>query len=191
MLPLQDALTSTVRTSLLILLGAVGFLLLVACANVMNLLLAQASARETELAIRSALGASRGRMVRQFMAETLLLSLAGGVIGVLAAYWGVHWLLKLAPPDTPGLAGVSVNLPVLFFASGLCLVVAIGLGTFTALRSDSNDIRTTLAEGGRQRRQFQRPINRPRHSCDAIGHHHDLVDRRGPARTKSGPSPFH
>ncbi len=149
MLPLQDALTSTVRTSLLILLGAVGFLLLVACANVMNLLLAQASARETELAIRSALGASRGRMVRQFMAETLLLSLAGGVIGVLAAYWGVHWLLKLAPPETPGLAGVSVNLPVLFFALGLCLVVAIGLGTFTALRSDSNDIRSTLAEGGR------------------------------------------
>jgi putative ABC transport system permease protein len=149
MLPLRDALTSTVRPSLLILLGAVGFLLLVACANVMNLLLAQASARETELAIRSALGASRGRMVRQFMAETLLLSLTGGVIGVLAAYWGVHWLLKLAPPDTPGLAGVSVNLPVLFFALGLCLVVAIGLGTFTALRSNSNDIRTTLAEGGR------------------------------------------
>jgi putative ABC transport system permease protein len=149
MLPLRDALTSTVRPSLLILLGAVGFLLLVACANMMNLLLAQASARETELAIRSALGASRGRMVRQFMAETLLLSLTGGVIGVLAAYWGVHWLLKLAPPDTPGLAGVSVNLPVLFFALGLCLVVAIGLGTFTALRSNSNDIRTTLAEGGR------------------------------------------
>src|SRR5512140_459763 len=111
--PLQDALTSTVRPSLLILLGAVGFLLLVACANVMNLLLAQASARESELAIRAALGASRGRMVRQFMAETLLLSLAGGAIGVLAALWGVHWLLKLAPPETPGLAGVSINLPVL------------------------------------------------------------------------------
>lgn len=149
MLPLQDALTSTVRTSLLILLGAVGFLLLVACANVMNLLLAQASARETELAIRAALGASRGRMIRQFMAETLLLSLAGGAIGVLTALWGVHWLLNLAPPDTPGLASVSVNLPVLFFAVGLCLVVAVGLGTFTALRSDSNDIRATLAEGGK------------------------------------------
>lgn len=149
MLPLQDALTSTVRPSLLILLGAVGFLLLVACANVMNLLLAQASARETELAIRAALGASRGRMVRQFMAETLLLSFTGGAIGVLAAIWGVHALLKLAPPNTPGLAGVSVNLPVLFFALGLCLVVAVGLGTFTALRSDSNDIRATLAEGGR------------------------------------------
>lgn len=149
MLPLQDALTSTVRPSLLILLGAVGFLLLVACANVMNLLLAQASARETELAIRTALGASRGRMVRQFMAETLLLSLGGGAIGVLAAFWGVHWLLKLAPPETPGLTGVSMNLPVLFFALGLCLVVAVGLGTFTALRSGSEDIRATLAEGSR------------------------------------------
>ena len=147
--PLQEALTSTVRPSLLILLGAVGFLLLVACANVMNLLLAQAAARESELAIRSALGASRGRMVRQFMAETLLLSLAGGAIGVLAAIWGVHWLLRLAPADTPGLAGVSINLPVMFFAFGLCLLVAVGLGTFTALRSGSDDIRTTLAEGGR------------------------------------------
>ncbi|MFL6313816.1 MAG: ABC transporter permease [Terriglobales bacterium] len=147
--PLQEALTSTARPSLLILLGAVGFLLLVACANVMNLLLAQAAARESELAIRSALGASRGRMVRQFMAETLLLSLAGGAIGVLAAIWGVHWLLRLAPADTPGLAGVSINLPVLFFAFGLCLLVAVGLGTLTALRSGSSDIRTTLAEGGR------------------------------------------
>jgi putative ABC transport system permease protein len=149
MVPLQDALTSTVRPSLIILLGAVGFLLLVACANVMNLLLAQASARETELAIRSALGASRWRTVRQFTAETLLLSLAGGAIGILAAMWGVHWLLNLAPPDTPGLAGVSINLPVLFFALGLCLLVALGLGILTALRSDSNDIRATLAEGGR------------------------------------------
>jgi ABC-type antimicrobial peptide transport system permease subunit len=115
----------------------------------MNLLLAQAAARESELAIRSALGASRSRMVCQFMAETLLLSLAGGAIGVLGALYGVHWLLKLAPAETPGLAGVSMNLPVLFFAFGLCLVVAVGLGTFTAWRSGSGDIRMTLAEGGR------------------------------------------
>jgi putative ABC transport system permease protein len=147
--PLQDALTSSVRPSLLILLGAVGFLLLVACANVMNLLLAQAAVRESELAIRAALGASRGRMVRQFMAETLLLSLTGGAIGVLAAVAGVHWILKLAPPETPGLTGVSMNLPVLFFAFGLSMVVAVGLGTFTAWRSGADDIRTTLAEGGR------------------------------------------
>jgi putative ABC transport system permease protein len=148
-LPLQEALTSTVRPSLLILLVAVAFLLIVACANVMNILLAQAAARESELAIRAALGASRGRMVRQFMAETLLLSLTGGCIGVVAAYWGVHWLLRLAPPETPGIAGVSVNLPVLLFAFGLCVAVAVGLGTFTALRSGSDDLRTTLAEGGR------------------------------------------
>jgi putative ABC transport system permease protein len=146
---LHEALTSTVRSSLLILLCAVGFLLLVACANVMNLLLAQAAARESELAVRAALGASRGRMVRQFMAETLLLSLTGGVIGVVAAFWGVQWLLRLAPPETPGLAGVSMNLPVLFFAVALCLVVAVGLGAFTALRGSSHGIRTALAEGGR------------------------------------------
>lgn len=146
---LQDALTSTVQLRLLILLGAVGCLLLVACANVMNLLLAQAAARESELAIRTALGASRSRMVRQFMAETLLLSLTGGAVGVLAAYWGVHWFLRLAPPDTPGLAGVSINLPVLFFALGLSLAVAVGLGTFTAMRASSGDLRAALAEGGR------------------------------------------
>lgn len=146
---LQDALTSSVRQSLFILLGAVGFLLLVACANVMNLLLAQAAARESELAVRSALGASRGRMVRQFMAETLLLSLTGGGIGVIGAYWGVHWILALAPADTPGLSAVSVNLPVLFFAFGLSIIVAVGLGTFTAMRSNSEDLRTALAEGGR------------------------------------------
>ena len=149
MAKLQDSLTSTVRSSLLILLCAVGFLLLVACANVMNLLLAQAAARESELAVRSALGASRGRMVRQFMAETLLLSLTGGIVGVISAYWGVHWLLRLAPPETPGLAGVSMNLPVMFFALGLSLAVAVGLGTFTALRSSSREIRASLAEGGR------------------------------------------
>lgn len=146
---LQDSLTSSVRSSLLILLGAVGFLLLVACANVMNLLLAQAAAREGELAVRSALGASLGRMVRQFMTETLLLSIAGGLVGVLAAFWGVNWLLHLAPQDTPGLAAVSINWPVLFFALGLCVVVAVGLGIFTALRSNSIGIRAALAEGGR------------------------------------------
>jgi ABC-type antimicrobial peptide transport system permease subunit len=148
-MPLQQALTSTVRPSLLILLGAVGFLLLVACANVMNLLLAQAAARESELAIRNALGASRNRMLRQFMAETLLLSLTGGVIGVVLAFGGVQWLLRLAPGTTPGLAAVSVNLPVLLFAFGLCVAVAVALGAFTALRSGTTDLRAALAEGGR------------------------------------------
>src|SRR6185312_9441295 len=99
LMSLQDSLSSTVRPSLMVLLGAVAFLLLVACANVMNLLLAQSAARESELAIRSALGASRSRMLRQFIAETLLLSLSGGVVGVVLAYGGVQWLLRLAPSD--------------------------------------------------------------------------------------------
>ncbi|HET9284963.1 MAG TPA: ABC transporter permease [Candidatus Angelobacter sp.] len=149
LMSLQDSLSSTVRPSLMVLLGAVAFLLLVACANVMNLLLAQAAARESELAIRSALGASRSRMLRQFITETLLLSLSGGLVGVVLAYWGVQWLLRLAPSGIPGLSAVSVNLPVLLFALGLCVAVALALGIFTALRSGSEDLRTTLAEGGR------------------------------------------
>jgi putative ABC transport system permease protein len=147
--PLKAALTSDVRPALLILLGAVACLLLVACANVMNLLLAQASARQGELAVRTALGASRGRLVRQFLAETLLLSLAGGCLGVIAAYFGVQALVRIAPPNTPRLEGVGVNLPVLFFTLGLSILVAAALGTFTALRATSGDMQANLAEGGR------------------------------------------
>jgi putative ABC transport system permease protein len=134
---------------LLILLGAVGFLLMVACANVMNLLLAQAAARGGELAVRAALGASRIRLVRQFLAETLLLTLAGGVLGVIIAYFGVRGLLAMAPPNTPRLTEVSVNLLVLLFALGVCIFVAAGLGVFTALRSTAGDVQAALAEGGR------------------------------------------
>jgi putative ABC transport system permease protein len=107
--PLQDSITGTVRSPLLILLSAVGFLLLVACANVANLLLAQASVRERELAIRGALGAARGRLVRQFLTEAFLLSLIGGVVGVLAALWGVAGLVALAPEQLPRLDSVSVT----------------------------------------------------------------------------------
>ena len=148
-LPLKAALTGDVRPALLILLGAVGFLLLVACANVMNLLLAQASAREGELAVRAALGASRGRLVRQFLAETLLLSLAGAVLGVIAAYFGVQGLVRISPPNTPRVAEVAVNLPVLFFALGLSILVAVALGVFTALRATSGDLQSFLVEAGR------------------------------------------
>jgi putative ABC transport system permease protein len=146
---LQDSMTGEVRPALLVLLGAVGFLLLVACANVANLLLAQASTRERELAIRSALGAGRGRLVRQLLTEAFLLSLAGGGLGMLGAYSGVVALLSLAPENLPRLNSISVSVPVLAFAVLLSCAVAVGLGLFTALRATSGDAREGLAEGGR------------------------------------------
>ena len=148
-LPLQDSITGTARPALLVLLGAVGFLLFVACANVANLLLAQASVRERELAIRSALGAARGRLVRQFLTEAFLLSLVGGGLGVLGAFWGVMGLVSLAPVNLPRLDNVSISLPVLLFAFLLSTAVAVSLGAFTAARATSEDPRKGLGEGGR------------------------------------------
>src|SRR6266576_653384 len=146
---LQNSITGKARPPLLVLLGAVGFLLLVACANVANLLLAQASVRERELAIRSALGAARGRLIRQFLTEAFLLSLVGGGLGVLGALWGVSGLIALAPQNLPRLDSVSINIPVLVFAFVLSAAVAAGLGAFTAARAISGDLRKGLEEGGR------------------------------------------
>jgi predicted permease len=154
--PLQDSITGTVRSPLLILLGTVGFLLLVACANVANLLLAQASVRERELAIRGALGAARGRLVRQFLTEALLLSLIGGILGVLAALAGVAGLVALAPESLPRLDSVSVSVPVLLFAFLLSTAVAAGLGAFTAARATRGDLGKGLVEGGRGQAGSQR-----------------------------------
>jgi putative ABC transport system permease protein len=148
-LPLQDSMTGTVRGPLFVLLGAVGFLLLVACANVANLLLAQAQVRERELAIRSALGAARKRLIRQFLTEAFLLSLIGGALGVLGAIAGVDGLLAMAPQSLPRLESVSISIPVLFFAFLLSTAVAAGLGAFTAARATSGDLRSALVEGAR------------------------------------------
>jgi predicted permease len=148
-LPLQDSITGKARPALLILLGAVGFLLLVACANVANLLLAQASVRERELAIRSALGAARARLIRQFLTEAFLLSLVGGGLGVIGALGGVAGLVSLAPVNLPRLDSVSISIPVLLFAFLLSTAVAAGLGAFTAARATSGDLRKGLEEGGR------------------------------------------
>jgi len=147
--PLQESIVGQARSALLVLLGAVGFLLLVACANVANLLLAQASVRERELAIRSALGAARGRLVRQFLTEAFLLSLAGGGLGVLGALGGVAGLVALAPGNLPRLDNVSISIPVLVFAFLLSTAVAAGLGAFTAARATSGDPCKGLGEGGR------------------------------------------
>ncbi|PYV26344.1 MAG: hypothetical protein DMG27_07110 [Acidobacteria bacterium] len=148
-MPLRESLTGSVRSALLILLGAVGFLLLVGCANVANLMLAQAVVRQRELAIRAALGAGRGRLVRQFLAESSLLSFVGSALGVIAAQWGVDALVMLAPRNLPRLGEVSINLAVLFFLLGVSVLVAVGLGVLTAVRATSGDLQAALAEGGR------------------------------------------
>ncbi len=155
-LPLQNSVSGTARSPLLVLLGAAGFLLLVACANVANLLLAQASARERELAIRSALGAARGRLVRQFLTEAFLLAFVGGCLGMVLAYWGVAGLVGLAPQNLPRLDSVSISVPVLAFAFLLSMAVAAGLGAFTAARATSGDVRKSLEEGGRGQSGSQR-----------------------------------
>jgi putative ABC transport system permease protein len=148
-IPLQDSITGKARSPLLILLGAVGFLLLVACANVVNLLLSHASVRERELAVRSALGAGRGRLIRQFLTEAFILSLVGGGLGVLGALWAVSGLIAATPASLPQLDSVSISIPVLAFALLLCTAIAVGLGAFTALRATSGDVRESLVEGGR------------------------------------------
>jgi len=153
--PLKDSITGETRSALLILLGAVGFLLLVACANVGNLRLAQASVREREVAIRSVLGAPRGRLVQQFVTEAFVLSLLGGGFGLLGAYFGVTGLLALAPQHLPRLEEVSINLPILIFVFLLCCGVAIGIGVFTALRATAGDVRKGLTEGSREQASSQ------------------------------------
>ncbi|MDQ2776640.1 MAG: ABC transporter permease, partial [Acidobacteriota bacterium] len=114
--PLADAMVGDVRTALLTLLGAVGLLLLVACANVAGLLLARTSARRKELAVRAALGAGRGRLIQQFLAESFTLSLAGGVLGILIASWAVNLLPAILPANLPRQQGIAINATVLLFA---------------------------------------------------------------------------
>jgi putative ABC transport system permease protein len=155
-IPLQEAMVGKVRSTLFLLLGAVGFLLLVACANVANLMLVQAASRSRELAIRAALGAGRGRLVRQFLTEAFLLSVVGGTLGVFGALWGVDALLSIAPATLPRTGDVSVNLPVMLFALGICVLVAAGLGVMTAVRATSGKLQIMLGEGSRGQAGSQR-----------------------------------
>ncbi len=148
--PLSEAMTNNVRPALIILFGASGFLLLIACANVMNLMLAQAAGRKRELSIRAALGAQRDRLIRQFLTESVLLSTIGGTFGVLTAFWGLNGLLALAPGNLPRLEEVTINLPVLLFSLTLVFLVAIALGLFCAVRATSGDPRAALNEGGQR-----------------------------------------
>jgi predicted permease len=150
--PLQDAIVGGVRNSLLILLGAVGIVLLIACANVANLLLARATGRSRELAIRAAVGAGRGRIIRQLLTESVVLSLVAGAIGAAMGYAGIRALLSLSPGDIPriGLAGANVTLDwrVLAFTLGVSIVTGILFGLVPALQVSRGDLTGTLKEGG-------------------------------------------
>ena len=146
---LQDVVTGGVRGTLLILFGAAALLLMIACANVSNLLLARAAGRERELAVRLALGAGRGRIVRQIIAESLVLCAAGGVLGVLIAYGGVAALLAFEPGNLPRAGEVDVSWAALSFALGAVLVCTLVLAVVTSLRAAGREIRSALTDAQR------------------------------------------
>ncbi len=146
---LKQELVGNVGSTLLLLLGAVGLVLLIACANVANLSLARAAARTREFAVRRALGASRGQIIQQLITESVLLSLTGGVLGLLVARWGLKIVLAAVPGGLPRMENVGVNAPVLLFALGLSTAVGILFGLVPALKQANADLQADLKERGR------------------------------------------
>jgi len=152
--PLTQQLTGDIRTPLLALLGAVGFVLLIACVNIASLLLARASGRRTEVSVRAALGASRPRLVRQFLVESLLLAVPGGLLGVILALWSTRFLLAIFPNNVanlsiPHVESIPVKGPVLWFALGITLLSAVLFGILPALQCANANTSEALKESGR------------------------------------------
>jgi len=147
---LHDEVSGEYRRSLVVLAGAVAFVLLIACANVANLLLSRGAVRQREIAIRSALGAPRLRVIRQLLTESIVLALAGGVVGLLIAVWGVRVLLALSPVDLTMAGNVRLSYPVLGFTAAMSLLTALACGLAPAFEGSRTDVQETLKDGGRQ-----------------------------------------